>query len=242
MVEVVFLGLNDIGERVYGWLTEREDADVLAILTEPDQLPVIKQLDPTLVISAGFRHIVPDDILAVPERGTVNFHKAYLPYNRGANPNVWSIVEDGPAGVSLHYMTADIDSGPVINRREVPVYPDDTGLSLYERLEREQFDQFTESWPEIRDGDAPTTTQDTTQGTSHYKQDFVDLWCIDREETVRAGDLLDRLRALTFPPFKNAYFEQEGERYYVEVNITKEADHLDDHWRKIPTYTEEDIP
>lgn len=242
MVDLVFLGINDIGQRVYDWLVARDDAEVLALLTEPEQLAAVERLDPSLVVSAGFRHLVPADVLEIPEIGTVNFHKAYLPFNRGANPNVWSILGEAPAGVTLHYMNPEMDEGPIIDRRQVPVRPDDTGLTLYERLEREQFEQFTDCWPAIRDDTVDSTHQEPTSGTSHHKQDFVDLWPIDRDEEVRTGDLLDRLRALTFPPFKNAYFEVDGDRYFVEVEITEETEIEEQPDRKIPVYSDGDIP
>jgi methionyl-tRNA formyltransferase len=87
-----------------------------------------------------------------------------------------------------------------------------------------------------------TTEQEHGVATSHRKEDFVDLWQIDPDETVRAGDFLDRLRALTFPPFNNAYFEENGDRYYVDVSITHEED-IDEHaGRVIPAYSKDDIP
>jgi len=222
-VDVLFLGVNDIGERIYEWLVDRDDAAVKALLTHEAQLELVEEVQPDLLISSGFRHIVPESVLDVPDLGAINLHKSYLPYNRGANPNVWSILEDGPVGVSIHYMTPDIDAGPVIDRREVPLYPDDTGRTLYDRLEDEQFDQFTELWPAIRDDEVETESQPKNEGTYHTKQDFVDLWALDRAEQVNVGDFLDKLRALTFPPYRNAYFEENGTRYYVEVNITTEA-------------------
>jgi methionyl-tRNA formyltransferase len=227
MVYIVFLGINETGRRVYDFLVDRDDATVLALLTEADQLETVERLEPSLLISAGFRHIVPDRILSVPQRGAVNLHNSYLPYNRGANANVWSIVEDEPAGVSIHYMTSDVDAGPIIDRREVPVQPDDTGRDLYERLEDEQVEQFVDCWPSIRDGSVDPTEQDES-GTHHLKRDFVDLWKLDRNTTTRVGDLLDRLRALTFPPYRNAYFEADGEQYYVEVTITAESEVSDE--------------
>lgn len=220
MVDVVFLGLNDTGERVYDFLTDRDDADVLALLTEPDQLDLVGRLEPDLLVSAGFRHVVPGDVLAVPSLGAVNLHNSYLPYNRGANANVWSILDDHPAGVSVHYMTEALDAGPIIDRRRVPVRPDDDARDLYERLERAHVEQFRDVWPSVRDGTAETVEQDPDGGTHHSKRDFTDLWPIDRDETTTAGAFLDRLRALTFPPYKNAYFEEDGERYYVEVSVT----------------------
>jgi methionyl-tRNA formyltransferase len=220
MVDIVFLGINETGERVYDYLTDRDDANVLAILTEAEQLDVVTRLEPDLIVSAGFRHIVPDDILAVPDLGAVNLHNSYLPYNRGANANVWSILDDHPAGVSMHYMTAETDAGPIIDRREVSIRPDDDARTLYERLEDAHVEQFAAHWPAIRDDTAGTVEQDPDGGTHHYKCEFTDLWRLDRDETTTVGRLLDRLRALTFPPYKNAYFEADGERYYVEVTIT----------------------
>jgi methionyl-tRNA formyltransferase len=220
MLEVIFLGINDLGERIYDFLVDRDDAEVLALLTEPEQLSLVQRVEPDLLLSAGFRHVVPTDVLDVPDRGAVNLHNSYLPYNRGANANVWSIVEDHPAGVSIHYMTPDLDSGPIIHRREVPVRPDDTGIDLYERLEDAQYEQFRSVWPSIRDGAPDAVEQDPASGTTHSKRDFVDLWELDPERRMRVDDLIDRLRALTFPPYKNAYFERDGERYYVEIDIT----------------------
>lgn len=224
MVDICFLGINDTGEEIYRFLVDETDANVLAILTEREQLSTISRLEPDLIVSAGFRHIVPEEILDVPELGAVNCHNSYLPYNRGANANVWSIIEDAPPGVSIHYMTAALDAGPIIDRRKVPLSPDDDARDLYERLEAAQVEQFREVWPSIRDGTADTTPQDPDAGTSHRKSDFTALWELDQDAETTVGELLDRLRALSFRPYKNAYFEENGDRYYVEIDITHEAD------------------
>jgi len=59
MVDIVFLGLNDIGERLYEWLVARDDANVQALITEADQLSIVRELEPELLIAGGFRYIVP---------------------------------------------------------------------------------------------------------------------------------------------------------------------------------------
>lgn len=243
MVDIIFLGLNDIGDRLYDWLVDRDEANVMALITEKNQLNVVRELEPELLVSAGFRHIVPGDILDIPDRGAVNLHKAYLPYNRGANPNVWSIVEDTPAGVTMHYMTEELDSGPIIARRKVRKRPDDDARDLYERLEDAQFEQFVNVWPDIRDATVDTQLQEIgTEETFHRKSDFVDLWELDLEKETTIGHVIDKLRALTFPPFQNAYFEMDDTRYYVEVSISEADDSDDGKDRRIPTYTEEVQP
>lgn len=227
MVDVIVFGLNRFGEEVYNWLLGREDTTVQALITHEEQYSSVERLNPDLIVSAGFRYIIPEDILEIPEIGAVNLHPSYLPYNRGANPNVWSIIEDTPAGVSIHYMTPTVDSGPIIARKEVPIYPDDDGQSLYRRLEQEQVDLFKENWKIIKKGQTSTVAQNDESGTYHYKQDFSDLFEIDLEEQVRAGDFIDKLRALTFPPYNNGYFEKDGEKYYVEIDITPESETKD---------------
>ncbi len=218
-MDVVFLGLNDVGFRIYEWLCDREDADVAALVTERTQLDLVRELAPDMVVSVGFDHLVPAEILDIPDHGCVNLHPAYLPYNRGMSPNVWSIVEDTPAGVTLHYMDADFDTGEIIARREVDTSFSDTGKDLYRRLEAEQFDLFTDVWPDLVAGDVESTPQTDAEGTYHTIEDFQRLCEIDPDEEVRAGDFLTRLRALTFPPFDNATVEIDGERYYVDIDV-----------------------
>ena len=73
-MEVVFLGANNAGFAIYDWLCERDDVTVHALLTRPDQLSLIESLEPDIVVAAGFDHVVPSDVLDVPEQGCLNIH------------------------------------------------------------------------------------------------------------------------------------------------------------------------
>jgi methionyl-tRNA formyltransferase len=224
MVDIVFLGIHDVGEEIYEWLCDRTDANVMAMLTRKEQLSVVKKLDPDLLVSGGFRHIVPEEILEIPDLGVVNMHGAYLPYNRGANPNVWPIIDGTPAGVSLHYMTPELDGGPIIDRRTVEKQPSDTAKSLLDRIRREAIRQFKQLWPAVRDGTVETTPQSDEAGSYHSRAEFIDLWELDLEESATYGEVIDHLRALTYPPHNNAYFEADGEHYFIELSITPAAE------------------
>lgn len=219
--EIVFLGVNDAGMRVYEWLCDRDGVSVHSLLTTREQLRVVKEVAPEFVVSCGYRHIVPESVLSIPTEGCLNLHPAYLPYNRGANPNVWSIVDGTPAGVTLHYMDPSLDMGPIVARRRVNKTFADTGKDLYERLEDAQVDLFREVWPEIEAGTESVTEQDPATGTYHETAQFDDLCEIDPDTEATHKELLDRLRALTFPPYDNAYVEVDGDRYYVSVEIER---------------------
>jgi methionyl-tRNA formyltransferase len=150
---------------------------------------------------------------------------------------VWSIVDDVPADVSVHYMTPDVDDGPLIGRQRVPVNPDDNGRELYKRLEKAQVELFKKHWTDIKSGTA-SSIMTTEDGTHHSKSDFSDLFELDLDNEQSAGETIDLLRALTFPPYKNAYFEQNGEKYYVEIDITpaSDVDQTDSIHFNIPEY------
>lgn len=221
-LEAVFLGMNDAGEEVYDWLNKREDVKVKALLTEKEQLSLIKQIEPDIVVSSGFEHKVPKEIIEVPEEGIVNLHPSYLPYNRGSHPHIWSLVEGTPAGVSIHYMVESIDEGPVIDKKEVRVEPRDTARTLYDRLTRQMVELFKQNWSKIVDGNVEAEKQNLDEGNTHYQRDLEDLCELKMGEKVKIGDFLERLRALTYPPYNTAYFEKYGIKYYVEIDITPE--------------------
>jgi methionyl-tRNA formyltransferase len=221
-LEAVFLGMNDAGEEVYDWLNKREDVKVKALLTEKEQLSLIKQIEPDIVVSSGFEHKVPKEIIEVPEEGIVNLHPSYLPYNRGSHPHIWSLVEGTPAGVSIHYMVESIDEGPVIDKKEVRVEPQDTARTLYDRLTRQMVELFKQNWSKIVEGTVEAEDQNLDEGNTHYQRDLEDLCELKMGEKVKIGDFLERLRALTYPPYNTAYFEKYGKKYYVEIDITPE--------------------
>ncbi|MFB6158140.1 MAG: formyltransferase family protein [Candidatus Nanohalobium sp.] len=221
VLQAVFLGTNPAGEKVYKWLNQRSDVEVVALLTEREQLSLITELRPDLVISSGFRHKVPEKVLETPDKGVVNLHPSFLPYNRGAHPYIWPLVEDTPAGVSIHYMDSGLDEGPVIDRREVEVRPEDTARSLYDRLQEEQFRQFRENWEEIKNG-AEAREQDLKRGETHLPEDLDEVCSIDLDREVRMEEAIDRLRALSFDSRKLAYFEKNGEKYYIRIQIEKD--------------------
>ncbi len=220
MVETVFLGLNNAGEEIYSWLNEREDVEVKALLTEKEQLRLIEELKPELVISAGFEHKVPEEIIEVPEKGIVNVHPSYLPFNKGSHPYIWSIIDETPAGVSIHYMSPEIDEGPVIAKKEVMVMPEDTGKTLYNRLTSTSVQLFKDNWKKIAKGSEAKEQEE--EGTTHYSRELEEISELDLNEEITVGDFINRLRALTFPPHKSAYFELYGKKYFVEIDIMEE--------------------
>jgi methionyl-tRNA formyltransferase len=227
-MDIIFLGVNDVGLQIYEWLCDRDSVNMVALLTEKSQLDLVHDVRPDLLISVGFDHLVPSDILDVPPQGAINLHPALLPYNRGKSPNVWPLIEGTPAGVTLHYMDESFDTGEIISQRQIETDFADTGKQLHRRLENTQYDLFTEVWPDIESGQIDTVPQDSENGSYHTTDDFLELCKIAPDEEVQAKEFLDQLRALTFPPFNNARIEVGGETYYIDVEIRQEDENNPD--------------
>jgi methionyl-tRNA formyltransferase len=218
-MDIVFLGVNDVGFQIYRWLCGRDETNVLALLTERDQLDTAHSLSPDLIISVGFDYLVPPDILDLPPEGALNLHPSLLPHNRGKSPNVWPIIDGSPAGVTLHYMDEEFDTGEIVAQRKIEKKFSDTAKDLHQRLEEAQFRLFTEAWPDVVSGTVETTPQPPDDGSYHSTEDFLDLCQLDPDEEVSIEEFLNRLRALTFPPFDNAEIEIDDETYFVDIDI-----------------------
>jgi methionyl-tRNA formyltransferase len=193
-------------------------------LRTEETIAAIRRLQPEIGVSALFGYILKPEFLALFAGGVVNLHPALLPFNRGQYPNVWSIVEGTPAGATLHYINEGIDTGDIIAQREVPVEPIDTGATLYAKLEDCCTALFSETWPLIRSGTAPRTPQRRDTGTSHRTRDTHTIDHIDLERSYPARELINILRARTFPPYSGAYFIEQGRR----VNLRLHLEYWDD--------------
>ncbi len=123
------------------------------------------------LISYGYRHILKSDILSLFPDKAVNLHISYLPYNRGADPNLWSFLEGTPKGVTIHYMDEGIDTGDIIVQELVEMYPEDSLRTSYERLQIRIQRLFIKHWHYISNGTCLRIQQG--EGTIHYIKDKI---------------------------------------------------------------------
>jgi len=99
-----------------------------------------------LAVSYTYRYFILEDVINVLHGNVVNLHNSYLPWNRGADPNLWSIVERTPRGVSLHYVNAGLDKGDIIVQKLVCDTDEETLESSYLNLHRAALALFQEAF------------------------------------------------------------------------------------------------
>jgi methionyl-tRNA formyltransferase len=194
-------------------------------LRRPDTLQAVKNLRADIGLSVYFGYILLTEFFQIFPAGVVNLHPSYLPYNRGTYPNVWSIIEGTPAGATLHYIDAGIDTGDIIAQRQVPVEPVDTGKTLYRTLEEASLELLKDTWPLILSGQTGRRPQSSEEkSTFHRTRDVEKIDEIDLDRAYSARELIDLLRARTFPPYSGAYFRVGNRKVYLRLELLYEED------------------
>ncbi len=106
-----------------------------------------------LVACAGFMRIMTESFTSRWEGRMLNIHPSLLPLYRGLRTHERAL-EDGVRihGCTVHFVTADLDGGPIIIQAAVPVLPDDTPDTLAARVLRQEHRIFPRAMELVASG------------------------------------------------------------------------------------------
>ncbi len=113
---VLLLTNNRNAIELFNWIRQRCDAE---IYSERLSSCYLKSLKPDLVISYNYSYLVSPECISAIDNRIINLHISYLPWNRGASPNIWSFIEDTPKGVTIHMLSEGLDEGDIILQEKV---------------------------------------------------------------------------------------------------------------------------
>lgn len=92
-----------------------------------------------LVVLAGFLRILSPQFAQRYAGAMLNIHPALLPKFTGLNTHERALrAQESVHGASVHFVTGELDAGPVVLQASVPVRKDDTAQSLSARVQREE--------------------------------------------------------------------------------------------------------
>jgi len=102
---------------------------------ELELLEALTGLKPDIGIVVAYGHILPQRIIDVPAKGTLNIHASLLPLLRGAAP-IQAAIKQGltETGVTIMRVVPALDAGPIILQAETPILADETYGELQDRL------------------------------------------------------------------------------------------------------------
>jgi phosphoribosylglycinamide formyltransferase-1 len=92
-----------------------------------------------LIVLAGFMRILTPEFVQHFQGKLLNIHPSLLPKYQGLNTHQRAIdAGDNVHGVSVHFVTEELDGGPVILQAKVPVFPEDNSDDLSARVHEQE--------------------------------------------------------------------------------------------------------
>jgi len=123
--------------------------------------------DSDLCVMAYVTLFVPEQALAAPRKGSIQYHPSLLPMHKGPSSINWPIIfGEAKTGLSIFWPDNGLDTGPILLQKEVDIAPDDTLGSLYfNHLFPMGVEAMLEAADRVRDGNARKIPQDSNAGT-----------------------------------------------------------------------------
>lgn len=137
----------------------------------PIDAEYIRASSAEVIVSYGYRHMISKEVLDAVGGRAINLHISYLPWNRGADPNVWSFLEDTPKGVTIHLVDEGLDTGDILWQESVDLEPGETLATSYAKLSDAVETLFRRHWEEFKLGEYRRVRQ-TGETSSHRRADL----------------------------------------------------------------------
>ncbi len=175
-------------------------------IRKPEAIEELKKYDFDIAVVAAFGQILPPAVLDMPKYGCVNVHASLLPRYRGAAPIQWAVINgDKETGVTTMQMGPGLDDGDILLQETVPISPDETGGSLFDKLAVTGGKLILKTLSGIEAGTIKPRKQDETAAThvGMIRKDMGDL-----DFTRSAAELERLVRGLN--PWPSAYTFLDG--------------------------------
>ena len=173
---------------------------------EAECVEFIRERQPEIIVVAAFGQILPKELLDLPKYGCINVHASLLPKYRGAAPIQWAVINgDNVAGVTIMRMDVGLDTGDIIETAETEISPEETGGSLFDKLEKLGAKLLVETMEKIENGTARYTEQGESQA-SHVGMIDKSMGDIDWKKS--AVEIENLIRGLN--PWPSAYTRLNG--------------------------------
>lgn len=161
---------------------------------------------PDLIITCAYGQILPVTLLMLPRLGCINVHASLLPKLRGGAPIHRAIINGyKKTGITIMYMSKEMDAGDIISSKEIEITDDDTASTLHDKLSILGRNLLLETLPSIING---TNTRE-----KQNEEDVTYAFNIKREDekidfSKTKKEIYNKIRGLN--SFPGAYCKFNG--------------------------------
>jgi len=177
----------------------------------PEFLNSIKELEPDLIVTAAYGRILTKAVLDVPRLGCINVHGSLLPKYRGAAPIQWALINgDRVTGITTMFMDEGMDTGDILQQREIEITQDMNCQELFEKLEKLGAETLLETLHELERGTLKRTIQDHSKAV-HVPMMKKEMGLIDWSKS--SFEIHNLVRGTN--PWPGAFTFYKGERLKI---------------------------
>ena len=186
-------------------------------IRKPEAVAALQKWDADVYIVAAFGQILPQEVLDIPEYGSINIHASLLPRWRGAAPIHAAIREgDSKTGITIMKMDAGLDTGPILSQGTVLIEPDETGQSLHDKLADLGADLLLNTLPGYLSG-AIIPKEQSKYGITYAPQIKKEEGRIDWSKSARQIERLVR----AFTPWPGTFTVWNGKQLKIHGGVTE---------------------
>lgn len=183
----------------------------------------LESLAPQAIVVVGYGRIIPQWMIDLPPLGNINLHASLLPKYRGAAPIQWAIANgETVTGNTTMLINAGLDTGDILLQEETNIAPDDTALTLAQRLSQSGAELVVKTLQDLSEGSVKRRKQDdglaSLAPVLKKKDGRIDF-------TRTATEICDRLRG--FQPWPGAFTTFRGKTLaIIEAKSAANIAHL----------------
>ena len=178
----------------------------------PEWRERLAALQPDLILSVYYRHMIGTKILGMPPLGAFNLHGSLLPKYRGRAPINWAVLHGEPRiGMTLHRMVKAPDAGAIVDQEGVEISPRDTAEQAFRKVLPCARTVVARQIDALLAGTAKETPQDEAQATyfgGRQPEDGRIAW------TQTSTQIFNLIRAVT-DPYPGAFTDVGAARLMV---------------------------
>jgi methionyl-tRNA formyltransferase len=175
MKKIGIIGSRDLACKILEWIVNDDNVEVVGVVAPPfkgwwidnlretsirlnlhvfDNLNDLISTRPEVIFSINYWKIIDEDTIKKIPGGIINIHHSYLLKYRGRYSTSWAIINARKLncwyhGTTLHYITKDLDAGPIIASYKCEILEIDTAEILFERVEKLAIKMFIENFQKI---------------------------------------------------------------------------------------------
>lgn len=184
-------------------------------IKEEECVKWINQRKADLGLVIGWYQKIPQEILCIPARGMVGIHASMLPLYRGGAPLVWAMINgEKETGVTLFYLSEQMDEGDILAQERFEIKTDDYIADVYRRMETCSMKMLSRALRLMTRGEI------IAQKQKELPEDAVSSWPMRTPDDglinwwQPANKIYDFIRAQS-KPYPGAFTILDGHRIYI---------------------------